>query len=236
MEYTKRNRHGDIGEHLVAFRVMKLIQWPCRLLNIDLGVGAEVEILSPDGHATGDTVKLQIKSRESLPANGSFSISVTDDHISYWSRFSAPVVFCGVCLATERVFWHQITALGNYETSGESMAVTFRCEHDQLTAQTADSWRRLATPPEARKLKELMTRYAELADLTQNGAADLETVAEYDIYFAEAAGIATEITNLLALMPWKITGVDLDKFERIKRRLRIASNDNARNNNELRFY
>ena len=33
-EYPKRQRNGDIGEHLFAYRVMKVIGWPCRLLDI----------------------------------------------------------------------------------------------------------------------------------------------------------------------------------------------------------
>jgi hypothetical protein len=45
VEYPKRSRNGDAGELLVAFTTNRVFGWPCRLLDIDIGVDAELEIM-----------------------------------------------------------------------------------------------------------------------------------------------------------------------------------------------
>ncbi|OYW76946.1 MAG: hypothetical protein B7Z37_06405 [Verrucomicrobia bacterium 12-59-8] len=225
MEYTKRIRHGDVGEHLVAFRIMRDFKWPCRLLGIDLGIDAETEILTEDGNTTGDTIRLQIKSVASVDGK-SFSITTSEEHINYWQRHCTPVIFCGVCLATERVFWKQITALEDYSTEGVSKKVSFCCEHDLLDARTVVEWRKFASPDAAHELANLMAKYQSIIDDTEHSAFDGETCKKYSDLFAEGRGIRQKVESILAYMPWKITGVQLTKFKAMQRTLQIRDNDN----------
>jgi len=143
MKYQIRNRNGDIGEHLVAFRIMKLLGWPCRLLSIDLGINAEVEVCNAQSESTGDIIRLQIKSTDSHDGGDRLTIYTDERHVNYWKNYCAPVVFVGVDLKTETVFWRQITSLGNYDTDGQSKKIGFCTKHDLLDAETADKWRGL---------------------------------------------------------------------------------------------
>ena len=236
MEYATKARHGDIGEHLVAFRIMKLIGWPCRLFGIDLGVDAEVEILSDKDVATGDVIKLQVKSVKSTGAGDKFEIYTSEDHIKYWTRFSAPVVFCGVDLATETVYWKQITALDSYDTTGASKKVTFSKATDVLSAATKATWLSLSSPLEAHQLSDLMEQYKACVTSTEHGAGDLYTVAAYEKHFAIAAQLEKTIDSLISVIPWKMTGTQLAAYTALKRDMRRRKNENDRAGSEMPYY
>ncbi|MCI5162057.1 MAG: hypothetical protein D3917_08545 [Candidatus Electrothrix sp. AX5] len=53
LKYTKKKAIGDAGEYFFAYTVATILGWPCRLLDIDIGIDAQVEILDGDQNSTG---------------------------------------------------------------------------------------------------------------------------------------------------------------------------------------
>ena len=226
MEYTSKARHGDIAEHLVAFRIMKLLGWPCRLYGIDLGVDAEVEILDAKGITTGDIIKLQVKSVQDTPPTDKFEIYCRDDHVEYWQRFSTPVIFCGVDLSNDAVYWKQITASDSYDTRGVSKKITFSKNADTLSADTKIAWSLFVTPREVHELAGLMETYRTFEADTANGAGDLDMVVAYDERFVQAKIIEIKIERIISIVPWKINGNQLALYQALKEILNRRKRDN----------
>lgn len=235
MQYPVSNRHGDIGEHLVAFRIMKVLNWPCRLLNIDLGIDAEVEMLAEDLHTTGDILKIQVKNRKRFPKKGKASVKIREKHFLYWTRFCSPVVFCAVCVATERVFWKHLTALDNIKGGGKQMRVTFDVERDLLTADTVREWRKFASPPQVHELKQLMEDYLAFEEFLHKDPMDGEYSTWLDGKFNEAAKIAKKIESLISYLPWKVSGVELSNFRMLQESFHHAKKNNSLAGNYLDY-
>ena len=60
MKYPEKAANGDAGEFFFAYKVASVLKWPCRLLDIDIGIDAQVEILNEDGTSTGRFVAFQV--------------------------------------------------------------------------------------------------------------------------------------------------------------------------------
>jgi len=45
MKYTKSAANGHAGEFFFAYKVARVLGWPCRLFDIDIGIDAQVEVL-----------------------------------------------------------------------------------------------------------------------------------------------------------------------------------------------
>lgn len=65
-EYKKRSVNGNAGEYLAAYQFTKILQWPYRMLDIDIGVDGEIEILDSAGISTSDVIKVQVKTFNSI--------------------------------------------------------------------------------------------------------------------------------------------------------------------------
>lgn len=64
MYYAKENRNGDIGEYYFAYWITQTFGWPCRLLDIDIGLDAQIEICDESDKALGQFIAVQIKSTD----------------------------------------------------------------------------------------------------------------------------------------------------------------------------
>lgn len=51
-KYTAKNISGDAGAYLIAYTATHRLGWPCRILGIDIGVDAELEVLDQLGTRT----------------------------------------------------------------------------------------------------------------------------------------------------------------------------------------
>jgi hypothetical protein len=236
MKYSLRSLNGDIGEYLVAFRISKLIGWPCRLMAIDLGIDAEVEIVNENGEATGDIIKLQVKSSSDLKSDNKFSIHTTEEHTNYWKRFSAPVIICGVDLKKEKIYWKQITALSDYTTDGDSHRVDFNTETDELKEDSANAWRKLSSSEESHQLQSLMEESYDLVKLTADEPSDIETCNHYNDHFKKWEELRNRISNIISVIPWKVSGVELERFVQLKKHFRRQESLTAKAQSEIMYY
>ncbi|EKT4489127.1 DUF4365 domain-containing protein [Shewanella algae] len=88
MYYAKKNRNGDIGEYYFAYWITQTFGWPCRLLDIDLGLDAQIEICDQSYKALGQFIAVQIKSTDSKKMSTSLNLH----NLQYWSKMQEPVV------------------------------------------------------------------------------------------------------------------------------------------------
>ena len=184
-QYPKRSINGDAGEHLAAYKFTRTLKWPCRLQSIDLGIDAELEICDSQCSATGNVVKLQIKSFQELPSSQKHDIYVDDADIEYWKRFSVPTIIVCVDLKHEKVYWKPINAAEAYLTGGVSRKITFDLSVDELRADATAKIAALASPDHFKDIFDLI---------------------------AEAEGIYSKQT---ASDPYAISGDELDEIHKI---------------------
>lgn len=82
---------GKAGEYYFAYWILRHFQWPCRILDIDVGIDAQVEVFE-DGISTGNFFAVQIKSTTgSIP---DIQISLTD--FEYWQQIENNVILVSI--------------------------------------------------------------------------------------------------------------------------------------------
>ena len=194
---------------------MKLLCWPCRLLAVDLGVDAEVEVLDDNGESTGDIIRLQIKSTEKHDGGEKLSIPTDERHVTYWKKYCAPIVFIGVDLNTETIYWRQITSIGNYDTNGESKKIEFCTKHQVLTAETKDDWRKLVTPDNFADLQPLFQQIHDALDQTRAEPVGGVAGTDHFVILDKAEIAVRKIREIISYHPWKISGLELERFNQL---------------------
>lgn len=121
MKYYLSNIIGDAGEHLFASRIIKLFHFPCRLINIDIGIDAEIEIIDDNFKSTGVFLKCQVKTTTS----DKFYIYVEEGHLEYWNKINVPVIVFLVHLDTEKIYWHCIDDIEKYTKGKTDYVINF---------------------------------------------------------------------------------------------------------------
>ena len=224
MEYSERLSSGDIGEHLVAFKFLKLFRWPCRLYGIDIGVDAEVEMLDDENLSQGDILKVQVKHSDRFSAGDTFSVTTDERHLRYWTRFCVPLIFCAAESDTMKVYWRQITDLDDYGTSGESKKVTFDRRRHELAAGCKGRFLELVNPPDSRNIGERLARMKSGLDSLQADPGDFETVDQYRRRLERIWDEIGEVDQIILHFPWRMPGTHKHLLESVKqewRRLRV---------------
>lgn len=101
MKYTEDKATGDAGEYLFAYTVANVLEWPCRLLDIDIGIDAQVEVLDESRQSMGQFIAVQVKATRDINKK---SISIEKKHFDYWSSLDTPVLLVLVNLSTNETF------------------------------------------------------------------------------------------------------------------------------------
>jgi hypothetical protein len=101
LKYNEDNATGDAGEYLFAYTVSNVLGWPCRLLDIDIGIDAQIEILDDDRNSMGQFIAVQVKSTRDKEK---FCTTVEEKHIKYWSELEVPVLIVFVNLSKKKVY------------------------------------------------------------------------------------------------------------------------------------
>ncbi|MDO6707962.1 DUF4365 domain-containing protein [Photobacterium sp. 1_MG-2023] len=143
MEYTRKNRVGDAGEYYFAYHVTQELRWPCRLLDVDLGIDAQIEVLDEQQRVTGKFVLAQVKTT----SNGARSVSIKKKHFEYWGAIKEPVILVFVDLDSQDVFYKAMTksyidaALN--KLIGDSLSIKFDSS-DTLDLSSGSALRKLS--------------------------------------------------------------------------------------------
>jgi len=205
-EYKKRSVNGNAGEYLAAYQFTKVLQWPYRMLDIDIGVDGEIEILDSAGISTSDVIKVQVKTFNSISKASSKKIYVKGNHIQYWKKFCLPIIVVCVDLSKEKVYWKPVTATECYENGGKSQAIIIDLQADELTPACGAKLQALVSPATSKEIGQILNNMRALY-ATIKGQNDFAVDAE-QLYHVEGLVNQFEdeakLFNELALhFPWR---------------------------------
>lgn len=175
MQYSLTNINGDAGEHLVAARIIKLFKFPCRLIGIDIGIDAEIEIIDNDYKSTGKFVRCQIKTTSS----DRFYLYIKEEHIIYWNKMSMPVVVFLVHLETEKIYWHCVDEIEKYEKVESGYKVTFD-EGAILVTENKERFKEIANVKLVREISSIYDELYAIVDRDNKEYLNLDEII-YDI-------------------------------------------------------
>ncbi|QGL80598.1 hypothetical protein GPNADHDJ_00179 [Stenotrophomonas maltophilia] len=218
-QYPKRSINGDAGEHFAAYKFTRTLKWPCRLQSVDLGIDAELEICDQQCSATGNVVKLQIKSFQELPGSQSHNVYVDDSDIDYWQRFSVPTIIVCVDLKNEKVYWKPISATEAYASGGASRRITFDLSEDELKAEATSKISSLASPDHFKDIFDLITEAENIykgqiaSDVFDISDDELDEIHKVNDAFNS---IVSRIDEIRRHYPWRVSEFSGRKIERMK--------------------
>lgn len=168
MLYT--NAVGDAGEFYFAYRVASDLRWPCRLIEIDIGIDAQIEILDDDRRSTGKFVAIQVKTTDV----GAREWRVSRRHIRYWNSISVPVFVALVDLRTSEVFLHRVKKEDDYLGSAKKPVPIKFTSADIMNGTTAQMLRRAASEAET----EVLSHLDEIAESARAASPLLKSILE----------------------------------------------------------
>lgn len=135
MKYPLGTANGDAGEFFAAYKVAKELGWPCRLFDIDIGIDAQVEILTDARESTGRFVALQVKATSAAEVDCRY---VSEQQLNYWRSLEIPVFVVLVDLQKEKMFLHLIEATREYEATKKGQRkIPFDLVSDRFSAASA---------------------------------------------------------------------------------------------------
>lgn len=227
-EYLKRTKNGDAGEYFAAYKFTKLFSWPYRMLDIDLGVDAEIEILDANGASTSDIVKLQIKTFDSISSTESKKIYVSPEHIGYWKKFCLPIVVVCVDLKNEKIYWKPVTATESYNSCGQSNVISIDLVKDELSPGSKSQFVRLVTPEGSKNIEELLNKARQQYEDLQNQstyAVDGEQLDIIERKGEELNSTLSAVDDIIRHFPWRVGLITLKEISIMKRNAEITLND-----------
>ncbi|WP_367848912.1 DUF4365 domain-containing protein [Rhodoferax sp. WC2427] len=123
MKYPVKAANGHAGEYFFAYQVASVLKWPCRLIDIDIGIDAQVEVINDDRLSTGRFVAFQIKASSVEEPNCRY---VTDEQLQYWQQLGLPVFVVLVELGKRKMFLHRVSFGAEYErTASGAVRIDF---------------------------------------------------------------------------------------------------------------
>ncbi|MEZ8778125.1 DUF4365 domain-containing protein [Vibrio splendidus] len=107
MIFDEKNASGKAGEYFFAFWICSQFDWACRLLDIDIGIDAQIEIFDESCNSTGKFINVQIKSS----INKTFNAFVTKNNLTYWRTIDKPTILVNILniKGVPRPYWMHMT-------------------------------------------------------------------------------------------------------------------------------
>lgn len=106
-KFKTGNATGKAGEHYFAYWIMSTVGWPCRLMDIDIGIDAQIEILNEKQHSTGDFIAVQIKTTGSkIPEK-----TVYKKHLEYWKDLDDELIYVSISnfrQSSPTIYWKHL--------------------------------------------------------------------------------------------------------------------------------
>lgn len=181
MKYLESNAIGDAGEHFFAYIVATVLGWPCRLLDVDIGIDAQIEVLDQEKNSTGQFIAVQIKATKSDEA----SLRIPLRHIEYWKTVDAPVLLALVNIKKKHVYFRHISTSEKIDNiNSESIKYEFDTTNDRLTSKSAQILRKLGFEKEKAKISKILREVKKECDLIiiQTGDDRSGMIEDHDHY------------------------------------------------------
>lgn len=149
MRYIERVANGNAGEFYFAYWISNKFVWPCRILDIDMGLDAQVEIYDDNCHSTGMFIGVKVKTT-SKKIDDSLRVSVPIKNLIYWQSINDPIVIVRVFLNDNGlpvIFWKhlgkdelaEMISISN-EKKSDSYCITFDKENNLLKESDKNKW------------------------------------------------------------------------------------------------
>ncbi len=227
-EYSKRSKNGHAGEYFAAFKFTQIFGWPYRMLDVDIGVDAEIEILDDRRISTSNLIKLQIKTFDAISPAESKKIYVSDEHITYWKKFCLPIVVVCVDLKAEKIYWKPVIATEIYKTGGQSTIISIDLEADELTLASMDQFKKLAIPDESKEIEPLLEsareQHTRIIDYSTYGI-DGEQLDRIEKAVSEFNDTVSRFEEIVKHFPYRAGILTLREIAVMKRNVQITKND-----------
>lgn len=197
MKYNLSNIIGDAGEHLFASRIIKLFGFPCRLINIDIGLDAEIEIIDDNFKSTGEFLKCQVKTTKS----DKFYLYVEEKHIEYWNKINIPVIIFLVHIDTEKIYWHCVDSIDNYKKGKSGYVIQFE-KTDILKKSNKERFKDLAYYHIINEIKKIYEESYSIAldDTTQYLHTDNYDITTFEEFVYHTNKIEYDLKKVKRLM------------------------------------
>lgn len=153
-KYTRNNAIGDAGEYFFAYKVTRKLGWPCRLLDIDIGIDAQIELIGKDAHSTGKFIAVQIKTT----TTDKTAIEVEESHLEYWRKVESRVLIALVNLSQKKIytkFIHEIPSLDVANDQKRRRTINFR-NSEIFTESSGKKWRNEVFAKEMSEINNLL--------------------------------------------------------------------------------
>ena len=139
MKYLEQPAIGNAGEYYFAYWISRYFQWPCRLLDIDIGIDAQVEILDNEKHSTGNFLAIQLKTT----VDDNINTSIELKNLEYWKTIDDIVILASISLYYKepKIYWKvindsEIDAYIEKAKSNKSQTTTISfCDDNLLTPE-----------------------------------------------------------------------------------------------------
>ncbi|WP_025507121.1 DUF4365 domain-containing protein [Vibrio parahaemolyticus] len=107
MRFDTKSSNGKAGEHYFAYWICGNFGWPCRLLDIDIGIDAQLEIFDNKKHSMGEFIGVQIKASQ----NYKRKITVSICNLEYWKNITDPVIVVAISdiKGSPEIYWKLMT-------------------------------------------------------------------------------------------------------------------------------
>ena len=134
MKYPLKAANGHAGEYFFAYQIAWMLKWPCRLIDVDIGIDAQVEVINRDSTSTGRFVAFQIKASN---VNEPDSRYVSQQQLSYWRELGLPVFVVLVDLKKSEMYLHRVSFdTDYYETDNGTIRIDFDRTNDRFTEKS----------------------------------------------------------------------------------------------------
>lgn len=227
-EYKKRSVNGNAGEYLAAHRFTKVLQWPYRMLDVDLGVDGEIEILDAKGASTSDIIKVQVKSFNSISKTTSKKIYVKGNHIQYWKKFCLPIIVVCVDLSKDKVYWTPVTATECYQSDGVSQIITIDLLSDELTLACKAKLQALVSPAASKDIGQIMTSMRDLYNIIKDQndfAVDAQQLLTVETLVQNFEDQIRLFDELVLHFPWRCGILTLREVAIMRKNVRRVGNN-----------
>ncbi|MBQ4681635.1 DUF4365 domain-containing protein [Aeromonas dhakensis] len=136
MKFDSKASHGKAGEFYFSYWICNYFGWPCRLLDIDVGIDAQIEIFDENNHSCGVFIGAQIKTNQT----NNPGVQVKLNNLEYWSSIDDPIVLISITLDDgPQIYWKLINGSNIFSyieqaknNSSETVKISFT-KDDRLT-------------------------------------------------------------------------------------------------------
>lgn len=186
MIFAASNAIGKAGEHYFAYWICANFDWACRLLDIDIGIDAQIEIFDKNHCSTGNFINVQVKATKGEKYNG----KATRNNLTYWKTIEEPTIVVQIRfvegeidmrwkLMTEDICNEHLGRLDQLPDTTKEVSISF----GDAKKLSVDDKRELETLHIKKQLHDYETAYQELTDLYWvHNIQNINSISDKDMY------------------------------------------------------